>query len=136
MITEENYQNVWFLKFVGSFSVRKNSRSVLQSLEYAGALLNDPNNLVLIFPQGQLYSNHSDSILFEKGLTKLISFSEKKFQYIFAAMFADFFQHRKPSVKCYLATWQAAEFAGLQVIKSEFNKHYELSRREQARITA
>ena len=26
MITEENYQKVWFLKYLGSFSVKKNSR--------------------------------------------------------------------------------------------------------------
>lgn len=136
MVTEESYRKIKFMKYLGSFSVRKNSRSVIESLEFAGELLNDPLNLVLIFPQGKLYSNHTDQIKFEKGLMNLINSSQKKFQYLFAALFIDYFEHRKPSVYCYLQHWQGAEFTSLQLIKSNFNKHYEISRHQQAEITA
>lgn len=135
MVTEDNYRKVWFFKYLGSFSVKRNSRSVLESLEYAGKLLDDPKNLVLIFPQGKLYSNHSESIHFEKGLINMINSSGKKFQYVFAAIFSDFFANRKPSIYCYLKQWEAEEFTSLQLIKSTFNKHYENSRQQQARIT-
>ena len=136
MITEDNYKNVWFLKYLGCFSVKKNSRSIIETLDYAGKLLNDPKNLVLIFPQGKLHSNHLETINFEKGLTNLINSSGKNFQYIFAAMFSDFFEHRKPSVYCYLHKWEAEEFTSLQLIKNSFNKHYETSREQQSQITA
>lgn len=66
MITEENYKKVWFLKYLGSFSVKKNSRSAIETLEYAGKLLNEPDNLVLIFPQGKLYSGRVDKFSFKK----------------------------------------------------------------------
>lgn len=132
MITEENYKNVWFLKYLGSFSVKKNSRSIIETLEYAGRLLDDSDNLVLIFPQGKLYSNHTDEIQFQKGLMSMINISEKKFQYIFAAAFADYFEHRKASITCYLQDWEGAEFTSLQLIKSAYNKHYEASRQKQS----
>ena len=134
MITEENYKKVWFLKYLGSFSVKKNSRSAIETLEYAGKLLNDPDNLVLIFPQGKLYSGHVDEIQFQKGLINLINSSSRKFQYIFAASFVDYFEHRKPVMTCYLQDWKGAEFTSLQLIKSAFNKHYETSRQKQTAI--
>ncbi len=132
MITEENYQKVWFLKYMGGFSVKKNSRSVIETLEYAGRLLDDPDYLVLIFPQGKLYSNHTDQIQFQKGLMNMINNSKKKFQYMFAATFVDYFEHRKPSVYCYLQDWEGAEFTSLQLIKSAYNKHFETSRQKQS----
>ncbi len=58
---------------------------MLESLEYAAELLNDPKNLVLIFPQGKLYSNFVNNIHFEKGgVAKIIEKAEGKFQLIFA----------------------------------------------------
>ncbi|MBC7744493.1 MAG: lysophospholipid acyltransferase family protein [Flavobacterium sp.] len=135
MITEENYRKVWFLKYLGCFSVKKNSRSMIESLNYSGELLNNPDNLVLIFPQGKLHSNHLENITFEKGLMNLINSSNKKFQYIFAVILSDFFQNRKPSIFCYLHKWEAEEFISLQLIKNTFNKHYESSRQQQSQIT-
>lgn len=135
MITEENYEKVWFLKYLGGFSVKKNSRSVIQTLEYAGRLLDDPQNLVLIFPQGKLYSGHTDQIQFQKGLMSMINISSKKFQYIFSSIFVDYFEHRKASVTCYLEGWEGAEFTSLQLIKSAYNKHYEASRQQQSSVT-
>jgi len=134
MITEENYRKVWFLKYLGSFSVKKNSRSIIETLEYAGILLNDPENLVLIFPQGKLYSGHIDEVQFQKGLINLINSSNRKFQYIFAASFADYFEHRRPVLTCYLQNWEAEEFTSLQLIKSAYNKHYDISRQKQTSI--
>ena len=134
MITEENYRKVWFLKYLGSFSVKKNSRSAIETLEYAGKLLNDPENLLLIFPQGKLYSGHVDEVQFQKGLINLVNSSHRKFQYIFAASFVDYFEHRKPVMTCYLQDWGGAEFTSLQLIKSAFNKHYETSRQKQTAI--
>ncbi len=132
MITEENYEKVWFLKYLGSFSVKKNSRSIIETLEYAGRLLDDADNLVLIFPQGKLYSNHTDEVQFQKGLMNMINISKRKFQYIFAANFVDYFEHRKASITCYLQGWEGAEFTSLQLIKSAYNKHYDVSRQKQS----
>lgn len=135
MVNEESYIRHWFFKYLGSFSVKRKSRSMLETLEYAGSLLQDPENLVVIFPQGKLYSSHIDEVAFEKGLMNIINSSGKKFQYLFAVIFTDYFQNRKPSINCYLQTWEGAEFTSLQLIKSEFNKHFEASRKQQNQLS-
>lgn len=133
MVTEENYREVWFLKYLGAFPVGRQPKKMIESLEYAGRLLDDPRNLVLVFPQGRLYSNHIKEVSFEKGLINLINSSGKRFQYVFSASFVDYFDKRKPAAVCYLQNWEGAEFTSLQLIKSAYNKHYENSRQEQCR---
>ncbi len=135
MITEDNYRKVWFLKYLGGFSVKTKSRSMIETLVYAGKLLDDPQNLVLIFPQGKLHSNHTPEIEFQKGLMNLINASSKKFQYLFAALFVDHLEHRKPTVTCYLQAKKGKEFSSLKLIKNAYNAHYETSRQQQAGIT-
>lgn len=134
MVTEENYKKVWFLKYLGAFPVKHHSRSMIRSLEYAGQLLNNPDNLVLIFPQGKLHSGTAKEVIFEKGLMNLINSSDKTFQYVFSASFVDYFENRKPTITSYLQNWEGAEFTSLQLIKSAYNKHYEHSRQVQSRI--
>src|SRR6202012_5460253 len=67
MLLEETAKREPMLKYAGAFSVNKGSRDVIQALDYAAELLNDPGNLVLIYPQGKLYSNFIDQVVFEKG---------------------------------------------------------------------
>lgn len=135
LVNEENYNKVFFLKYLGAFPIKKHSRSALESLEHAGRLLNDPENLVLIFPQGKLYSNHATSVVFEKGLLNVINSSDKTFQYVLSATFVDYFDKRKPAISCYLTLWEDQEYTSLQLIKAAYNKHYENSRQQQCRIT-
>ncbi|MBK0383745.1 lysophospholipid acyltransferase family protein [Pedobacter sp. SD-b] len=134
MVLEETLKEVKFLPYMGCFSIQKNAKSLIQSLDYAAKLLDDPKNLVLIFPQGELHSSHVSSVAFEKGVGKIIASSQKKFQYVFAAILTDYFNFRKPSINIFLKLWQAQEFTSLQVIKSEYNKHYEKALKQQSEI--
>lgn len=131
LVSEENYLTNAFMKYLGAFSVKKKSKSMLETFDFAGSLLNDPQNMVVVFPQGKLYSAHADEVLFEKGLMNIINASNKNFQYLFVAFFTDYFQFKKPTVQAYLQTWEGAEFTSLQLIKSEYNKHFSQSKRIQ-----
>lgn len=135
MIVEETAQKLWFMKYLGAFSINKKSRTIISSLKYAGELLNNPDNLVLIFPQGKLFSSHSREIIFEKGVSHIIQNSTKQFQYIFAVILFDYFQNRKPSVAVHLKKWESQEYTSLQVIKSEFNKHFDEAKQLQSKQT-
>ncbi|MXV51852.1 glycerol acyltransferase [Pedobacter sp. HMF7647] len=135
LVTEENYHKVWFLKYLGAFSVKRKSKSVIETLHYAGQLLNNPDNLVLYFPQGKLYSNHLDKISFEKGILRIINACETQFQYVFAASFVDYFDKRKPTLTCYLKRWTPAEPLDLTAIADAYNDHYETSRQQQCAIS-
>jgi 1-acyl-sn-glycerol-3-phosphate acyltransferase len=102
MVREDTTLHMRHLKYAGAFSVKKKSRDMLESLDYAAELLNDPQNLVLIFPQGKLYSNFVNRINFEKGVMKVMEKAEGKFQLVFAAMFIQYMKHKKPTATVYL----------------------------------
>ncbi|RYY36917.1 MAG: glycerol acyltransferase [Sphingobacteriaceae bacterium] len=103
MILEETVRKVFFLKYMGAFSISKNSKDMLASLNYAVELLKDPNNLVLIFPQGKLYSNFVDEVQFEKGIQRVTNKVQNNAQIVFAATFIEYFEHKKPSINVYLS---------------------------------
>ncbi|KLT65234.1 1-acyl-sn-glycerol-3-phosphate acyltransferase [Pedobacter sp. BMA] len=134
LVSAENYKKVWFLKYLGAFAAESKGKDVLATLDYAGQLLDDPNNLVLIFPQGKLYSNHIKSIHFEKGVMQMINSSQRRMNIIFAATFTDYFSKRKPIVQTYLHNWETEEYVSLQLLKSAYNKHYDQSVLKQTQI--
>lgn len=124
LVSYEEYKKHWYLRYLGSFAAENSKKDVLETLIYAGKLLDDPDNLVLIFPQGRSYPGQASSVNFEKGVMQVINSSRKNFQIIFAASLADYFGGRKPTVNTYLERWEAEEYVSLQLLKSEYNKHY------------
>lgn len=134
MVLEETIRKNSFMKYTGAFSVSKGSKSILETLEFAGNLLNVPQNLLLIFPQGKLYSNFVEEVDFEKGLVKMISFSQNKFQYIFAASFIEHFSQAKATAFIYLKNWETTNFASLAAVQSAYQEHYQQSKKVQTAI--
>ena len=135
MILEETAKKEPFLKYAGAFSIGNNSRDVLVSLDYATGLLNDPRNLVLIFPQGKLYSNFVDRINFEKGVLRIIKQAQGKFQLVFAAAFVQYFKHKTPTPTVYLEVINES-FAGKTIndLQSAYQQYYDASKQLQTEI--
>lgn len=131
LITHQDYSRHWYLKYLGAFAAENNKKDVIETLIYAGELLNDPNNLVLIFPQGKSYTSHVRGINFEKGIMQVINSSKKKFQIIFSVSLSDYYGKRKPTMNTYLSSWEAEEYMSLQLLKSEYNKHYDYAVKDQ-----
>lgn len=134
LVTSDDYEKNWYLKYVGAFAAVNRGKDVIETLTYAGALLDDANNLVLVFPQGKRYTSYSSGIAFEKGVMQIINASRKKFQIIFSATLVDYSGKRKPLVRTSLRSWEAEEYVSLQLLKSEYNKHYEQTVKEQAAL--
>ncbi|MCX3266912.1 1-acyl-sn-glycerol-3-phosphate acyltransferase [Pedobacter agri] len=135
LVNSDNYNKVGFLKYLGAFAAENRGKDVLETLSYAGKLLDNPENLVLIFPQGKLHSNHEKNIDFKKGVMQVINSSKKKVSIIFSATFIDYFSKRKPTVNIYLQHWENEEYVSLQLLKSAYNKHYDQSLVKQTQIT-
>jgi 1-acyl-sn-glycerol-3-phosphate acyltransferase len=135
LVNADNYKKVAFLKYLGAFAAENKGKDVLETLNYAGQLLDNPSNLVLVFPQGKLFSNHVKSINFEKGVMQMINASQKKISIVFAATFIDYFSKRKPSAYTYLQNWESEEYISLQLLKSAYNKHYDHAVVKQTQIS-
>ncbi|RYU90586.1 glycerol acyltransferase [Mucilaginibacter terrigena] len=126
MVIQETVQKVSFFKYLGAFSVTKNSRDMLASLNYAAQLLNDPENMVLIFPQGKLHSNFIDEVNFEKGLSKIMQIAAGKFQTVMAATFIENLQYKKPTVNVYLKSEH-----DVTDVQSAYQQHYNSAKQQQ-----
>jgi 1-acyl-sn-glycerol-3-phosphate acyltransferase len=137
MILEETSRREPFLKYAGAFSVSKNTKDILLSLDYAAKLLDDPNNLVLIFPQGQLYPNFTTHIHFQKGVQRIINHAQGKFQLVFAAAFIQYFKHIKPTATVYLKT-ESVIYADKSIteLQSAYQQHFNASKQLQTEIDA
>ena len=109
MVQEDQLRKFPFFRYKGAFSVRKNSRDVLESIHYAAELLNDPKNLVLMFPQGRLQSMHVPDITFEKGVFRLIEKVQGPCQVIYCAVVLEYLESFKPTAHLHLLNLGATE---------------------------
>ena len=68
MMQQDQFDQHRYFRYIGAYSIQKGSRAILDSLSYSAGILNDPDNLIVIFPQGELYSNHETHIRVETGV--------------------------------------------------------------------
>lgn len=127
LVNEENYSKVKFLKYLGAFASNGGGKGILETLDFAATLLDNPNNLVLFFPQGKLESNYVRSISFEKGITRIIKTGRNNTEIVFAATFTDYLDKRKSVVHTYLSGHKPEVYESLQALKSAYNRHYQSS---------
>jgi hypothetical protein len=137
MVLEETMHQYKPFKYGGIFSVKKGSRDVLRSLDFAAELLNDPRNLVLIYPQGKLYSNFVSRVDFEKGVMRVIEKAVGKFQLVFASAFIQYFRSTKPTATVYLKN-EDENFAGKAIdeLQAAYQRFYDQKKLEQTEIDA
>lgn len=98
MMLEEQLRKNWFFRYTGGFSIRKTSRSVVESLAYTAELLSNNQNLVLMFPQGKIQSIHRSEFIFEKGIEKVLKLTQNNVDVVFQVNLTDYFSNAKPSV--------------------------------------
>ncbi|MEO6149941.1 MAG: lysophospholipid acyltransferase family protein [Mucilaginibacter sp.] len=133
MVLEETMRSHAPLKYMGAFSVAKNSRDIVASLDYAAGLLNDPGNLVVIYPQGKLYSNFVDEVIFDKGAWHILNKAKAKTRLMFAATFIENFEHKKPVAYVYMGESQAG-IENISQLTTAYQQHYAASKARQQQI--
>lgn len=109
MMLEEQLRKRMFINRCGAFSVRKDSRELIQSLHYAVDLLDDPNKLVCLYPQGQIQSQHQTPVKFEGGASWILKKSKTDVQVCFCVSLVDYFSQPKPVVRFYLKSYEGAK---------------------------
>jgi len=123
MMLEEELKNRMFFTKTGGFSIKKGSRSVIETIEYTAELLSDRKNLVLLFPQGEIKSMHTTKLEFEKGIEHIIKKTPNKIHLIFLINLVDYFSSQKPGLYVYFKEYGDEDFTTSR-LHSEFNKFY------------
>ena len=99
---EDQLKKHWYFRYTGGYSIRKQSKSVFESLNYTISLLNHSNHVVFLFPQGKINSIYQHRIQFEKGIDYVVkNISNRQTQILFVANLIDYFSHRKPHLFIY-----------------------------------
>ncbi|MGI4751747.1 MAG: 1-acyl-sn-glycerol-3-phosphate acyltransferase [Janthinobacterium lividum] len=102
MIQEDQLQQQIWLRRLGSFSINRTSRDMLNSMQYAANQLDNFENAVVIFPQGSLQSNHCSEIKLERGISYLIKNIKGDCQIVYASVLIDYFESFKPTAYFHL----------------------------------
>jgi hypothetical protein len=123
MMLEEQIKKFRITNKVGGFSVRKGSRSIIETLKYTNELLSDKENLVLIFPQGEIQSVYNQEIRLEKGIEKILKDNTGKIQVLFIANLVDYFSEEKPGLFIYFKEL-ITPGSSLEEIEKEYNEFY------------
>ena len=101
MVIEQQLKSFSLLKYGGCFSVNKKSKTVIASLQHAADLLAESNNMLAIFPQGEVFSTHLNKIHFEGGVAKILKKTTQPIQIIFAVTLLDYLDGFKPTANLY-----------------------------------
>lgn len=118
MMLEEQLRKYWFFNLSGGFSVRKSSRSVIESIDYCAELLEQEENMILLFPQGKIESQHQHEIRFESGIEHILARTKKPVQILFAVNLVDYFSQKKPTLSVYLTEYKKEELTTRELEKS------------------
>ncbi|MDB5118093.1 MAG: hypothetical protein JWQ79_3585 [Mucilaginibacter sp.] len=124
MMQEDHLQKRMPLNWIGAFSINRNSRDMIRSLQYAAGLLNDNKNLVMVFPQGQLISNHTTEITVERGIDLLIKNIKGPCQIVYSCALIDYFESLKPSVFIHLFDCGIAGEVSLAELTGKINEFH------------
>ena len=126
MMLEDQLKKYSFFINTGGYSVRKGSRSVIESIDYTVNILSDNRNMVLLFPQGMISSIYEQHIKFERGLERIMKEVQGRVQVIFMANLVDYFSQEKPSLYINIMEFDMADYS-FEIIEKEYNVFYSAS---------
>lgn len=120
MMLEEQLRKYSFFSKIGGYSVKKNSRDIINSINFTLNLLKFSDNAVFLFPQGEIQSLYVESIKFENGIIKILQ-NVGDIQVVFLCNFIEYLSNQKPTLYMYYSTINTTNNIDYQ---SEYNKFF------------
>ena len=124
MMQEDQLESRRWLRLMGGFSINRKSKEVINSLNYAAELLNHPQNLVTVFPQGALVSNHSAEIHIERGIGHIVKKVRGDCQIIYYSAFVEYFESLKPSIYFHLLDCGTNHHFDFDRLSAQISEHH------------
>lgn len=97
LMLEEQLKRYWFFKMVGCYSIDLNdSRKMIASLKYTMELIPNSNNMVTIYPQGEIQAYEQRPVKLRDGIDFLAKKSKVDFQILPIAFKIHYTNERLP----------------------------------------
>ena len=122
MMQEDQLLRFRFFNYTGAFSVNRKSREVVESLQYAASLLEDPENMVLIYPQGSLQSLYCTRFHFEKGRERILLDMEGEVQLLMSVNMIYYLALPNPTVYIFLRDYEGP--VRREALEEAYNRFY------------
>lgn len=132
MMLEEQLKIRKMFSKAGAYSINPGSKTVIESLNYTNELLNINENLVLIYPQGEISSIMKNTVDFQKGVERIIRKS-KDLQLLFYVAFVDYLSSKKPTLYFYVTEIEFKKYS-LKELQEEYQEFYNKSLIKQASL--
>lgn len=123
MMLEEELAKRMFLTRCGVFSVKKNSRGLIESLNYASELLQDPLNVVTIYPSGEIISHHQQNFEFQQGFIRIAGNHANHSLIALAVVLVDHFSQARPEIRIYLKKYSGERT--VEAIEQAYHSFYQ-----------
>jgi hypothetical protein len=127
MSVKKQMEKVWWLKYLGSFSVEPGKRSVNESLDYG--------NILLYYPQAELESSHIRTIEFKDGIYEIVNRIKGDCQLIWSSNLMEYFESTKPSVYFNVLDCGTNKDFDFDTLKQKVNQHHRKSMQKNIRFT-
>jgi len=99
MMLEEQLKKYWFFKKVGAYSINlSNPRSIAKTIQYSREILRSPENFLVIYPQGEIQSIHTETLIVKEGLKKIIEKSESEIYILPTAIKFEYGDKKNPDI--------------------------------------
>jgi hypothetical protein len=135
MSLKKQMEKNWWLKYCGSFSVEPGTRSVDESLDYAATLLNEPGNILLFYPQGNLESINVRYIEVKDGIYEIVKRIKGDCQLIWSSNLIEYFESTKPSMYFNLLDCGTNHEFDFDASTEKINKHHLQAMKKNIRFT-
>lgn len=123
MMLEEQLRKHWYFRYTGGYSVKRGSRSILETINYTSRILEKRANMVLMFPQGQINSIYNSEIKFEQGIGRITKNSLPDMQILFVVNMIDYFSDFKPNLIIYIKTI-SCNGMDHESVETQYNRFY------------
>ncbi len=125
MIYENGLKEHPYFVHVGGYSIGNTPRDIKASFDYTIELLENPNNMVLIFPQAGFDSQYTDFVKFGRGLSWLMKeVNPAKTEILHTVLSFEYFHSLKPSAAIYTKLSELSDFTDIQKLSDEYNAFY------------
>ncbi len=121
MLLESQLMKNPILKFSGAFSINPGSKSVVETLKYSLKVLENQNNMLVMYPQGVISSLYSNRVEFKDGGDFLVKKLGDKVDVVMGNFFVEYLSNLKPTLFCYLKRYDAKTGFSLE---DSFNQFY------------
>lgn len=135
MIIKKQLQMRSWLRYLGCFSVNRGKVGVNKSLKYASEVLSTPGNLLLLFPQGDMESQHIRRIIIKDGINDIVTQVKGDCQIIWSSNLVEYFESLKPSIYFHLLDVGTNHDFDFELFKEKVNQHHLNSMRKHVRFT-